>query len=489
MENRLAAGRLSRRQALRVTALALTGGAAAACGATPTPQVVEKQVVVTQVIEKEVTKLVEGTPQVIKETVVVAKVVEATAAPAEKVTIRVNNGLNAPWQAFHAACVDSFRATHPNIEIVEEITADQRIEKTTADMAAGTAADMLDWFGTSQLIPYLDKNQLLDLNPLLDGLPEGERSRFSQFAFDIADYKGLQFAVARTATVNNVFLHRSIVDEAGVELSEDYTYDDLALAAAAMTMKDASGKTTRWGMNGGSANASMWWFYSELIAFGGQFWDETSFEPMFNQEPGVQVLQWYLDRIYKDGTCLSTKTVPEGIDLWFGAWAQGLVGLTYSASWNLPAIPESVKPELLDGVECFAVPAGPTGVRSSNPSAQGAAIWSQTKHPAETWQYYWSTYDAGYPDRLLKSFGTGQLLPLADEQAVLRYLDPTKPPKNKEVLPTFFAYAKAYPIHPKIFAIQDVVNSALDVIMGEQMTPQEGLDDAARRAKDILAEE
>lgn len=475
--------RLSRRNLLRCAGLASASALAAACGATPTPQVIEK--VVTQVIEKEVTTIVEGTPQVVKETVIV----EVPAAPAEKVTIRVNNGLSAPWQAFHAACVDSFKATHPDIEIVEEITAEQRIEKLTADMAAGTAPDMLDWFGTRQLIPYLDKNQLLDLNPFLDTLPEGERGRFTKFAFDDANYNGLQYAVARTATVNNVFLHRSILNEAGVELADNYTYDDLAAAAAAMTIKDDTGKTTRWGMNGGTANASMWWFFSELIAFGGQFWDDNTYEPLFNKEPGVAVLNWYLDRIYKDGSCLSTKTVPEGIDLWFGAWAQGLVGLTYSASWNLSAIPERVKPELLDGVECFAVPAGPNGDRSSNPSAQAAAIWAKTQHPQETWLYYWSTYDAGYPDRLLKAFGTGMLLPLADEQAVLRYLDPTKPPKNKDVLPTFFQYAKGYPIHPKIFAIQDAVNAALDAILGQQMTPQEGLDDAARRARDILAEE
>ena len=69
---------LSRRRFLSGAAIAAGAGLLAACGATPTPQVIEK------VVEKEVTKIVEGTPVVVKETVVVQEtvVVKETAAPA-----------------------------------------------------------------------------------------------------------------------------------------------------------------------------------------------------------------------------------------------------------------------------------------------------------------------------------------------------------------------------------------------------------------------
>jgi len=90
-------GNVSRRAILRCAALAGTGLAGtavlAACGATPTPQTIKE--VVTQVVEKEVTKIVESTPQVVKETVVVeVTAAAATGAPmpaatsAEQVTIR-----------------------------------------------------------------------------------------------------------------------------------------------------------------------------------------------------------------------------------------------------------------------------------------------------------------------------------------------------------------------------------------------------------------
>jgi len=76
---------LSRRDVLRFGLVGAGVASLAACGATPTPQVIEK--VVTSVVEKEVTKIVEGTPQVVKETVVVQQTVEKvvevtpTAAP------------------------------------------------------------------------------------------------------------------------------------------------------------------------------------------------------------------------------------------------------------------------------------------------------------------------------------------------------------------------------------------------------------------------
>jgi hypothetical protein len=60
---------ISRRVILGLSATAGISAVLAACGATPTPQVIEK------VVEREVTKIVEGTPQVVVETVVVQETV------------------------------------------------------------------------------------------------------------------------------------------------------------------------------------------------------------------------------------------------------------------------------------------------------------------------------------------------------------------------------------------------------------------------------
>ena len=71
--------RTCRRAFLRGAMLLLGGSALAACGATPTPAV----------IEKEVTRVVEGTPQVVKETVVVTETVKETVVVEKQVTVEV----------------------------------------------------------------------------------------------------------------------------------------------------------------------------------------------------------------------------------------------------------------------------------------------------------------------------------------------------------------------------------------------------------------
>jgi len=140
----------SRRHLLRGS-LGLAGAAAlAACGATSTPQVVEK--VVTQVIEREVTKIVEGTPQVVKETVVVEstvlveKEVEVTAAPpanADKIAVWApgGSGTVADWNY------------DPILQVVEEATNtdiemayfdwDVYNDKVNAAAASGTVPDII----------------------------------------------------------------------------------------------------------------------------------------------------------------------------------------------------------------------------------------------------------------------------------------------------------------------------------------------------------
>jgi len=116
--------RLTRRSLFGLIGAASGAAALAACGATPTPRVIEK--VVTSVVEREVTKIVEGTPQVVKETVVVQEVVketvvvekEVTAAPAAKeLEIFMWEPQGEPYLAVGQAIVQEFKADHPEVKV------------------------------------------------------------------------------------------------------------------------------------------------------------------------------------------------------------------------------------------------------------------------------------------------------------------------------------------------------------------------------------
>ena len=161
--------KLNRRSLLRIAGA--TGGvvALAACGATPTPQVIKETVVVTQevekVVEKEVTKIVEGTPQVVKETVVVEKAV--TAAPSDiSGQIRLwtfpmtDDDQTLIWTPLN----ERFKEAYPKIEVsVEILPWSGRREKMLTAYAAGQQpeiayvnTDTLSLFGTNDVLVPLD---------------------------------------------------------------------------------------------------------------------------------------------------------------------------------------------------------------------------------------------------------------------------------------------------------------------------------------------
>jgi ABC-type glycerol-3-phosphate transport system substrate-binding protein len=159
----------SRREVLRFALVGAGAATLAACGATPTPEVVEKQVVVTQVVEKEVTTIVEGTPQVVKETVVVEKVVEATAAPEQKHDISFAwwTGGEGANKVFHEA-IDRFELSHPNFSVNRiAIPGGEWATKILTMYGSGNAPDCHGvWYGT--VWAWAHKGVLLDLTPLVE---------------------------------------------------------------------------------------------------------------------------------------------------------------------------------------------------------------------------------------------------------------------------------------------------------------------------------
>jgi len=152
--------KLSRRQVLRGASLASCLAVLTACGATPTPQVIKE--VVTQVVEKEVTKIVEGTPQVVKETVVVEVekevVVTATPEAAAPPPLPVEKELTLSWWTFPIGlpaeewphgkwegelCQRYTAEVKPNVKVELQPLGWEAYDKLVTAISAGTPPHLL----------------------------------------------------------------------------------------------------------------------------------------------------------------------------------------------------------------------------------------------------------------------------------------------------------------------------------------------------------
>lgn len=141
-----------------ISLLALLSLVLTAC-ATPTPQVLEKEVVVTQVVEKqvEVEKVV---------TQVVEKEVEVQVTAVPKTTMVYNSYASDPApRAADEALVKMFMEQNPNIEVIQSTVAHEDFKQAIrAYLTSSQPPDVMTWFAGNRARFFIDKGQILDIS-------------------------------------------------------------------------------------------------------------------------------------------------------------------------------------------------------------------------------------------------------------------------------------------------------------------------------------
>jgi len=244
--------RFARRSLLRAAGTSVAAALAAACGATPTPQVIKE--VVTQVVEKEVTKIVEGTPQVVKETVVVTTevekvvketvVVEKVVAPTpEAITIEFVYNVWPGWQEALEQIIVNFQEANPHLTVAfTNMDWGQFIPALTPRFAAGEPPDIVASDGA---FPWVQEFQLLDLRPFV----ERDQLDLSVIkALDparvVGDPTGGQYGLPFDFTGSIVAWNKTMFDQYGIPYPEPGTWTMDAFREAAITLtRDADGNS------------------------------------------------------------------------------------------------------------------------------------------------------------------------------------------------------------------------------------------------------
>jgi multiple sugar transport system substrate-binding protein len=198
---------LSRRDFLRLGALTAAGTLVAACGPTPTPEVVEK------VVTKEVEKIKE-VEKVVKETVVV----QATPAPEEMVEISFMGWGGPEEDEGVRAAIRVFEGAEPNIKVTWLHTPENYSEKMLAMVAAGTPPDTA-FVRNQDYITYAHEGLLLDITDMLKADPVVGRPGYfiEPQETNRCTYQGRWYGIGSCWTGSHTFLNADIFDEVGIE--------------------------------------------------------------------------------------------------------------------------------------------------------------------------------------------------------------------------------------------------------------------------------
>ena len=212
------------------------------------------------------------------------------------------------WAEYHQdEAFPRYYEEHPEVEILWEPHGDGWSTKVLTNMAAGTAPDVMSTWPPI-INTWAEKGQLLDLQPLVDqDVPDAD-DIFLAAGWDQCwdQITQVRMAMVTNIDVTSVYYSKPAFDELGVAYPEqDWSVDDCAATACALTKKNDDGEITRWGGQLRPSYVLGYFYYVE--AWGGMVRDdETLMECMLGEEEALAAFEWIRHNMW-DLNCLAQR--------------------------------------------------------------------------------------------------------------------------------------------------------------------------------------
>ncbi|MCD6291277.1 MAG: extracellular solute-binding protein [Anaerolineae bacterium] len=363
--------KVTRRDFLRYSSLAVLSGALAACApATPAPAKKEEK----------------------------KPAAEKTAAPEEKVEISylVRSDIQAKIQKWTELTVKEFQELHPNITVkVIGVPWGDYNAKLLAMFAAGQPPEVAANYAAG--FPTFYSNQAIV--PLDDYIAseQVDLSVFEPKAIEAVTRKGKLWALPLAHMPTIVFYNKDHFDEAGVEpppidwADKSWTLDALLEKATALAHDVEDPRKVVWGvyfwyMQLGTA--SWLWDVDPFNNKGGPQYTEAYktglvTEVYYNAPKMVEAMQWIADLTYKH------KVNPRPTDMdamqQASGWPMmtGKLAMTVDGGWHFSEFVD-VQPSWKWGAA--PLPYGPTGVNTTPLYNDSWMLCAKAKHPKEGFQ-------------------------------------------------------------------------------------------------------
>jgi multiple sugar transport system substrate-binding protein len=149
----------------------------------------------------------------------------------------------------HQAVADAYMAENPNvtIELWSQPWGDYFTKLDTL-FAAGDATVIPDVFFLSPVPSYAARGVLNDLNPFIEesGL---DLADYWPGAIESTSFEGSVYGFPRDSGVEVLYYNKDHFDAAGLEYpTDEWTWDDLRAASETLTVKDDTGRISRYGL-------------------------------------------------------------------------------------------------------------------------------------------------------------------------------------------------------------------------------------------------
>lgn len=287
------------------------------------------------------------------------------------------------WYKASSAALSTFVDKNPTVgKVTVQLTPDDWINKLVAAMAAGTAPDVFDMWGDI-IPPFVERSQVTDVQPLVnrdytaDDLKDFYPWQWKDFVMPWLN--NIRFGMPRYVNIMFTWYRKDLFDAAGVKYpTMDWTHDDYAQAAIKLTKKDASGKTTQYGLAYPAWSWDRYWY--KPVIWGGHTVDPAdNTKCVFDSEQSLAAFEWSRKLMWDDKAMLQPLDIQsQAFRLHFptGRFAMAEDGFyPFEMDDVMGTIPWAYQ----------HTPKGPTGKRKVLGTTDGSALWKGSPHQDEAW--------------------------------------------------------------------------------------------------------
>jgi len=414
----------------------------------------------------------------------------SAAAPANptgaKVTLRYTYDETPGETTWHKQVKIDYAKLHPEVTLQAEPAVEGWVDKTIAQLVAGTAPDILLGFGTT-FFQLAAKGAFEDITAVVNQWGA---------SYDLADIypealkelqvNGKQYGVPYCFDPVSAFFYlKPPLDDAKVAYPNDtWTYDDFKNDLISLTKKDASGKTVQWGYNGAESIAD-WGYvrtYPAIWAYGGDKYNADMTHCTLADPEALKAINMYYELKVKDKTSPSTGDI--GKLSYYQMFANGQCAMQTTGPWAISTYQGMIQDaKLKNGWDVGPPPSGPKGrfiLAAGND--WGLNKNGKNKTAAQTLLQYLTDKDRS------KDVGAIARRVPARASAGSTFVQPNTIPANQAVFPKSLSYARVERLHPTQEAkIADILTTAWGQLMVlDKGTPEQIMPDAVAKVDALL---
>src|SRR3954451_13267424 len=279
-----------------------------------------------------------------------------------------------------AGMTAAFQKAHPNITVHNTLVSYEALhDKIVSAAPAGTYDVVLgDCIWPAE---FGSKGIVRDISDLVNGL---DVKAIFPGAIQMAQYKGKYYGMPWILDTKYMYANEKLLKKAGVTTDDVKTLPDLVKSLKAIKAK--GGVKYPWMGSWSQAEAVVCDYAQFLGAYGGKFLDASG-KPLFNQDGGVQALQ-FMKSLLDQGLADPGSTSALEADV-LKAFAQGRIAMNLNWTFQLAAAKDPKQSKVAqDGVAILHTPSGSSGGHAPGCNGgQPVMITAGSKHVPEAWEF------------------------------------------------------------------------------------------------------